>query len=128
MSAPSQNSCNVPVSLGELFDKYSILEIKYERVKDEIKRECVKTEMEVLKPYIESYDVPTELLSELKNTNEKLWDIEDNIRIKEHKQEFDNEFIQLARSVYFTNDHRALLKTKINKILNSHIIEIKSYC
>jgi hypothetical protein len=124
----SSSSCSVPVSLGELFDKYSILEIKHERVKDENKKQCVKTEMECLKPYIECYNLPKELMDELKYVNEKLWDIEDNIRIKEHKSEFDDEFISLARSVYITNDHRALIKTKINKLLNSHIIEIKSYC
>lgn len=122
------SSCCVPVSLGELFDKYSILEIKYERVQDETKKICVKTEMECLKPYIDSYNLPKELMEELKHVNEELWDIEDNIRIKERKSEFDNEFISLARSVYIKNDHRAVVKTKINKLLNSHIIEIKSYC
>lgn len=121
-------SCTVPVSLGELFDKYTILEIKYERISDEYKKQCVKVEMEQLKPYIESYSLPKELLNDLKITNEKLWDIEDNIRIKEYKSEFDEEFISLARSVYITNDHRALVKTQINKLLNSDIIEVKSYC
>jgi len=120
--------CNVPVSLGELYDKYSILEIKSERIKDSAKLNHVKTEMGYLKEFVDKYGLSNEYREKIKNVNNILWDIEDKIRVKEKLQEFDNEFIELARLVYKTNDQRSIIKNEINKLLNSSIMDIKSYC
>lgn len=121
------NICSIPVSLGELYDKYSILEIKSEKITDEHKLFEIKKEMNFLKPYIDKFNLSEEFKDKIKKVNLQLWDIEDNIRIKEKKNEFDNEFIQLARNVYITNDERAKIKNEINKYFNSEINEIKSY-
>lgn len=120
--------CNIPVSLGELYDKYSILEIKSEKIDDMTKVAHVKNEMAYLKEFVDKYDLPNEYREKIKNVNNILWDIEDKIREKEKRQEFDDEFIQLARLVYKTNDQRSLIKNEINKLLNSSIMDIKSYC
>jgi hypothetical protein len=119
--------CLIPVSIGELYDKYSILEIKYERIKDLTKSEFVKREMDYLKPFIDQYRLEETLREQLKLINEKLWDIEDRIRVKESLQEFDQEFISVARSVYKTNDERNVVKNQINEIFKSDIKDIKSY-
>lgn len=119
--------CNIPVSLGELYDKYSILEIKREKIKDATKLSHVKNEMDYLKEFVDKYDLPNEYREKIKNVNSILWDIEDKIRIKEQRNEFDDEFIQLARLVYKTNDQRSFIKNEINKLLNSTIMDIKSY-
>lgn len=121
------NNCFVPISLGELFDKYSILLIKKERVNSNDKLMCINTEIQFLQPYIDKFNLDSTLKEEIKKINEKLWDIEDNIRIKERKNEFDDEFILLARSVYINNDQRHVIKNKINVFLNSEIKDIKSY-
>jgi hypothetical protein len=118
----------IPISLGELYDKYSILEIKYQKIKDNAKVEMIKLEMEYLTPFIKKYDLHSELYYELKKTNETLWEIEDSIREKEKKKDFDDEFIALARSVYIKNDERSRIKMKINYFLKSNINEVKSYC
>ena len=117
----------IPVSVGELYDKYSILEIKHERIKDLTKLEFVKREMDYLKPFIDQYRLEKTLREQLKSINEKLWDIEDRIRVKESLQEFDQEFISVARSVYKTNDERNVVKNQINEIFKSDIKDIKSY-
>lgn len=119
--------CLIPVSIGELYDKYSILEIKYERIKDLTKLEFVKREMDYLKPFIDEHDLNETLRDQIKAINEKLWDIEDRIRIKESLNEFDQEFISIARSVYKTNDERNVVKNEIDKIFKSDIKDIKSY-
>ena len=121
------NICSIPVGLGELYYKYSILEIKYEKITDSNKQIEIKKEMNFLKPYINKFNLTNELRDNIKQVNEILWDIEDTIREKERKQEFDNEFIELARSVYKTNDERAKIKNRINTYLNSEINDIKSY-
>jgi len=121
------NISYIPISLGELYDKYSILLIKSERINDENKLIEINKEISFLKPYIDKYNLNSQLELELKNVNEKLWIIEDDIRKKEKKNEFDDEFIELARLVYKTNDLRAKIKYEINKCLNSEINEIKSY-
>lgn len=121
------NNCHIPVSLGELCDKYSILQIKSERVKDENKLAEINKELLYLKPYMDKLNLNNTDFQKIKNINEKLWNIEDDIRIKEKKQEFDSEFIELARSVYKTNDQRAKIKNDINILLKSEIKEIKSY-
>lgn len=126
MSSKSSD-CKIPVSIGEVFDKYSILEIKLSKIKNQQKKDLVSKEVELLKPYIEEYSLDEEIYCKLKNINTKLWEIEDMLRIKEHDKEFDEEFIQLARSVYFTNDERAEVKRHINMIFKSEIVEVKDY-
>ena len=119
-----------PISNGELLDKYSILLIKKENIKNQEKIEKINNEISCLINHVnnlkEKFNIDN-LFTSLLNVNKKLWNIEDNIRIKEKKQEFDNEFIQLARSVYFTNDERARIKNEINNNTNSNIFEVKSY-
>jgi hypothetical protein len=119
--------CYVPVSIGELFDKYTILQIKQKRITNNTKLDMVNKELEYLKKIVDNYHIENELLNELMQINEKLWVIEDNIRVKEQRNEFDDEFISLARQVYITNDKRSETKNKINKLLNSKFIDIKSY-
>jgi hypothetical protein len=123
----SENICNIPVSIGELFDKYTILQIKQERISDLNKRNMVQTELAYIKPFIDKYNLDISLIEELKTINEILWDVEDKLRDKEKHNAFDEEFIQLARSVYITNDKRSETKNKINLKLNSTLTDIKSY-
>ena len=119
------------ISPGELLDKISILEIKLEKVKDKNSLEEIKKEYKILKEIqtssIEITGKIKDLFQSVKNVNIKLWNIEDNLRICEKNENFDKNFIELARGVYFANDERAELKSKINKILKSNIIEIKQY-
>ena len=119
------------ISPGELLDKISILEIKIEKVKDKNSLEEIKKEYKILKEIqtssIEMTGKIKDLFQSVKNVNIKLWNIEDKLRICEKNKDFDKNFIELARSVYFANDERAELKSKINKILKSNIIEIKQY-
>ncbi len=117
----------VPVSFGELCDKYTILEIKSEKIKDENKLLVIQREISYLKPFIDEIAIDDNIINELKEINEKLWIIEDKIREKENKKEFDDEFIEIARMVYKTNDERNKIKITIDKILNSEISDIKSY-
>ena len=119
--------CYVPVSIGELFDKYTILQIKQKRITNKDKLDMVNKELEYLKKNVDNYTIENELLDELMQINEKLWVIEENIRVKEQYNEFDDEFISLARQVYITNDKRSETKNKINKQLKSKFIDIKSY-
>ena len=121
----------VPVSFGELLDKIAILQIKSERMSDEAKLANVRKELSALeRTWMEhpaaGHDI-VRLRAELKAVNERLWDIEDDIRIKEKRQEFDAEFIRLARAVYFENDERARIKKDINLRLGSSYVEEKSY-
>ena len=121
---------NTPISLGELVDKISILMIKKKNISDSIKLQHVNKELEflqkTLKKYISSDEI-NEFLLKLVNINSKLWDIEDDIRECERKKLFDQTFIDLARSVYFTNDERAKVKNDINKNFGSELVEVKSY-
>lgn len=119
--------CIIRVSIGELFDKYTILEIKQERVNDAIKQEYISRELNMLDSIISKYSVSYNLVKTLKTTNAKLWDIEDKIRIKERDQCFDAEFIELARSVYITNDERCRIKNNISALFNDDIMDVKSY-
>ena len=120
-----------PVSVGELLDKITILTIKAERIPNELKQRNIKTELvELLETYEQNITPSQELKAltrELLEVNKALWDIEDAIREKEYKKEFDEEFIALARSVYIKNDKRCAIKRKINELLGSHLIEEKSY-
>ena len=115
---------DIPVSVGELLDKITILQIKL-FVSD---NEYVHNELKHLKTILSTLTFPTsEYLLQLREINEKLWKIEDKIRKKEKLQEFDDEFIQLARSVYLTNDLRSKIKKEINEKSNSSYREIKIY-
>lgn len=127
MNNTNENICHIPVSIGELFDKYTILQIKSERITNSNKLEFVHKEMDYLKSFIEQYQLPDIIFKELKSVNETLWTIEDDIRIKEKNSQFDDAFIQLARNVYITNDKRCEVKNKVNKYFDSDIIEVKSY-
>ena len=121
---------NVPISPGELLDKITILEIKSKHITDDTKLANVKTELELLSDIWDKTSPNSELdqlKEELRANNQALWDIEDKIRIKEANKEFDQVFIELARSVYIQNDKRAETKKKINLKLGSVIIEEKSY-
>ena len=121
---------NTPVSLGELVDKISILRIKNINIKDDEKLKLVREEMNMLNKTLDSNikkeDIQ-EYLDSLIEINAKLWTIEDNIRDCERNKKFDQEFIDLARSVYFTNDKRSKVKLDINKKFGSRIVEVKSY-
>lgn len=119
---------NAPISIGELVDKITILEIKKNKLQNS-KLENVLKELSFLKELIEKQKVYVndDLFSQLKEINLSLWNIEDQIRIKEKNKEFDNTFIELARSVYFKNDKRAEIKKSINRLSNSEITEEKFY-
>ena len=119
------------ISAGELLDKLSILEIKLNKINDLVSLNEVKKEYEILnetknKNIIFSKEIEI-LYKDLKETNEKLWKIEDEIRLCEKNSDFKDKFIQLSRDVYFTNDKRAKTKSEINKILGSNIKEVKQY-
>tara|TARA_Y100001968_G_C19228960_1_gene653508 strand:+ start:390 stop:836 length:447 start_codon:yes stop_codon:yes gene_type:complete len=118
----------IPISIGELIDKITILEIKRLHMKD-TKLDNVEKEIKILKDILKEKKlaIDLDLVKKLKEINNKLWVIEDEIRMKELKQIFDNEFIQLARLVYFENDKRASLKKEINQKYNSDLVEEKSY-
>jgi len=121
----------VPVSPGELLDKITILRIKAARMSDPAKVANVRLELELLeRTWKESgcarHDVSAEERA-LQAVNEKLWEIEDDIRDKERAQAFDAQFVELARAVYFANDERAAIKRRINVALGSRIVEEKSY-
>ena len=121
---------NTPISFGELVDKISILMIKKKNISDSIKLQHVNKELEFLQKTLKKYiseDKINEFLLALVNINSKLWDIEDDIRECERKRLFDQTFIDLARSVYFTNDERAKVKNDINETFGSELVEVKSY-
>ena len=124
----------IEVSLGEFIDKYTILQIKEERIKDEAKLKHIKVEIKSLLRNLDSDEehillktLPDELISELKTVNEKLWDTEDVIRKCERENKFDEEFVEHARLDAKLNDQRFLIKNKINNKGDSLIKEQKSY-
>lgn len=121
----------IPISPGELLDKITILRIKSERINDAAKLANVRKELDMLdKIWSDSVnldDTIEQLTKELTSINEALWDIEDDIRDEEREKRFGDRFVELARSVYVTNDKRAEAKKKINLHLGSEIIEEKSY-
>ena len=120
-----------PVSYGELIDKITILEIKSRRITDDAKLANVRNELDMLNAtWANDAASHTDIADErerLHAVNETLWDIEDAIRVKERAQAFDQEFIELARAVYFRNDERAAFKREINLRLGSELVEEKSY-
>lgn len=121
----------VPVSVGEVLDKITILQIKLAHISDSAKRANVQNELDALLPLVAGDAFTSNqmqgLVAELKAVNEALWDIEDDIREKEAAKSFDAEFIKLARAVYVTNDKRAAIKKQINLETGSALIEEKSY-
>ena len=120
----------IPISIGELIDKITILEIKYENISDIEKNKLINVELKLLNSIYKKIGPNKELEQlklELKKINSTLWEIEDEIRILENKKVFDKEFVSLARSVYITNDKRFAIKNEINKIFSSDIMEVKSY-
>ena len=121
-------SISVPISLGELVDKITILEIKMQKLKGKALIN-IKKELNSLKETLADSNilVKPSLISELRLVNQELWRIEDEIRIHEKQNSFGNSFIQLARSVYKANDQRAAIKRRINIEHNSDLIEEKSY-
>ena len=125
------NSPQVPISWGELFDKITILQIKLENLTSKNALENVEQELKKLQSILTQNGSKTmetiQLEGELRRTNQQLWGIEDKIRDKERANSFDDEFIQLARSVYITNDERSRIKRKINDLLGSELVEEKSY-
>jgi hypothetical protein len=127
----TQPTLTIEVSPGELLDKISILEIKSERVSDTAKLKNIRFELELYRDtfgkHVQATGDLTALLGELRTVNEALWDIEDEIRACEASQDFGDRFVELARSVYKTNDRRAAIKRRINILCGSSIIEEKSY-
>lgn len=121
----------IPISPGELIDKITILEIKRESILDKEKLSNINLEYKVLLETLENKIIASNeidsLRIKLKTINKKLWDIEDQLRDLERSKTFNEDFIKLARSVYFTNDERSEIKKSINKLLNSEIVEEKSY-
>ena len=121
----------VPVSFGELLDKIAILQIKSERMTDPAKLANVRNELSALDATWGAHPASTQdidaLRADLKAVNERLWVIEDDIRLQEKAQAFDAEFVRLARAVYFENDIRARIKKDINLALGSSYVEEKSY-
>ncbi len=119
----------IDISIGELVDKVTILVIKLEKIKDPSKVKNIQKEYELLlKPMTDcGIELHSEEFMALKDVNLKLWEIEDRIRIKEAEKAFDEEFIELARSVYVTNDERADIKKRINLATGSELIEEKEY-
>ena len=121
----------IPISWGELIDKITILEIKQTQIKSPIALANINKELSYLNEIVENSTEVAELISDLKqqllDVNKRLWQVEDDIRDKELKQDFDIGFIELARRVYRLNDERAKLKKSINQVLNSELIDEKSY-
>jgi len=124
-------SFSAEISAGELIDKITILEIKAGRLEDPAQLTNVRTELESLLVACDVAFTPSselvELTALLKAVNERLWQIEDDIRDCERAKEFDAHFVELARAIYKNNDERAALKRRINKLLSSRIVEEKSY-
>ena len=121
----------VPISVGELVDKVTILEIKSEKIPDAGKRANIRRELDalaaVLAPLLAATPALAPLKAELRTTNEALWRIEDDIRDCERRRDFGASFVELARRVYQTNDRRAATKRKIDELTGSELVEEKSY-
>jgi len=121
----------IKISIGELVDKITILQIKKEMIVDESKLKKIENELNHLQSTLttisQKNDKLDELMAQLKEINTKLWKIEDDIRLLEKEERFDNEFIELARAVYITNDKRFEIKNAINFEFSSEIAEVKSY-
>jgi uncharacterized UPF0160 family protein len=115
----------IEVSSGEIVDKFTILKIKLKNSNSKEKTEQILRELNYLEPLVEELKVSENLIKELQDVNQKIWDTEDSIRLCEKNKQFDDTFVQLARDVYFNNDRRFEVKTKINQQTNSYINEQK---
>ena len=118
------------ISVGELLDKISIIEIKLKNIKDKDKLIHIKKEYKILSKIKKKFKIKKKIniyYNQLKKINTNLWNIENKIRKHEKLKKFNKNFIYLARKVYFTNDKRSQIKLKINEVTNSNIIEMKSY-
>ena len=122
---------NLPASIGELFDKITILEIKKLKIKDKTKIKIVNQELSLLKKVVLTKRINSRklapIIKQLKNINLQLWNVEDKLRIFEKNKSFKKDFVNYARKVYHMNDKRAFLKNEINIKTNSLISEVKSY-
>jgi len=131
MTQTAQPTVKIDIAHGELIDKITILQIKNERIADAAKLENIRTELDVLTAQRDDAIPPSAeldgLTAELKAINEKLWDIEDDVRDCERQKDFSDTFVQLARSVYFSNDIRSDIKRKINVLCGAAFLEEKSY-
>jgi hypothetical protein len=120
----------IQVSVGELIDKLSILQIKLNNIQNEDKLKLIKHEYNILHtisiPYFEDKNI-SELYFKLIKVNSKLWDVEDKLRVLETENRFGGEFIDLARQVYYLNDERFEIKNQINSLTNSEVKEVKEY-
>jgi len=122
------NDMQIEVSNGEIADKLAIIEIKLERIKDDLKLANLRKEYEILNIAVAAiFDKKHPLYLDLYNINNQLWDIEDHIRDLERAKNFGDDFVQTARSVYFINDKRSDVKRKINELTGSNLTEEKSY-
>ena len=122
----------IEVSNGEILDKITILLIKSKKITDSTKLKNINNELNELVSFLDIVGYKTnvtvyDLVTELEIVNEKLWVVEDKLRDKERSKQFDEEFIQLARDVYFTNDERARIKKRLNEVTYSKLVEEKSY-
>ena len=122
----------IKTPIGDAFDKLSILEIKLENVSDEVQKENIKNELEYLQTKLKPFwdmggNELQEVYDRLKKTNGEMWVIEDSVRLLEKKKLFNEEFVEYARAVYYTNDRRAAEKKEINHLLNSEFFEEKIY-
>lgn len=115
----------IPVSVGEVFDKISILEIKKTHAKTKSQKQKINQEIDLLFDSIKNLNLDYNYFNSLYEINKKIWEVEDSIREKEKNKVFDLEFIELARKVYFFNDKRFEIKKEINKVFNSEIREFK---
>lgn len=120
-----ESRMKIEVSSGEIVDKFTILKIKLKNSNSEQKTEQILRELNYLEPLVEELNVSEVLIQELQEVNQKIWDTEDSIRLCEKNKQFDDTFVQLARDVYFNNDRRFEVKTKINQQTNSYINEQK---
>lgn len=120
----------IPVSIGELIDKLSILQVKKIKIQNPQSLKFVSEEFDLLKDlsqsFLENENIET-LYNQLIEVNSNLWDVEDKLRVYESEKRFDEEFVELARKVYYTNDERFRLKNEINLITSSQIREVKDY-
>ena len=120
---------NCPVSVGEIFDKVSILQIKKEKIRDLSKLKSIDKELELLVKKLDQFEGKEkgDFLSQLKGVNLQLWNVEDKLRKNELEKDFGKDFIEMARSVYLLNDQRFAIKNEINNHFKSYVREVKSY-
>ena len=120
-------SFNIELSIGEILDKLSILQIKLEKCKSFQKKSQLRIQYEKLKNY-KDLDITTQsFFNQLYEINKTLWDLEDNIRLKSHKEEFDSEYIAIAENIHKNNDRRNSIKNNLNEVYKSNMLELKFY-